>query len=49
VGNARAGAAASLFGLRASVLGGGVLVVVGSLALAAALPGFWNYESRAAS
>jgi hypothetical protein len=47
LGNARAGAGASLFGLRASVLGGGVLVLVGSVALA--LPGFWNYDSRAAS
>src|SRR4051812_31290804 len=49
LGNARAGAGASLFGLRASVLGGGVLVVAGSVALALALPGFWNYDSRAAS
>jgi len=49
LGNARAGAAASLFGLRASVFGGGVLVVVGSVALALALPRFWNYDSSAAS
>ena len=47
LGNARAGAAASLFGLRASVFGGGVLVVAGSVALARALPRFWNYDSRA--
>jgi hypothetical protein len=31
------------------VAGGGVLVVAGSIALALALPGFWNYDSRAAS
>jgi len=49
LGNARAGAGASLFGLRASVLGGGVLVLAGSVALALALPRFWNYDSRAAS
>jgi MFS family permease len=46
LGGVRAGAGASLFGLRASVFGGGVLVVAGSLALAAALPRFWNYDSR---
>jgi MFS family permease len=49
LGNSRAGAGDTLFGLRASVAGGGVLVVVGSIALALALPGFWNYDSRAAS
>jgi MFS family permease len=46
LGGVRAGAGASLFGLRASVFGGGLLVVAGSLALAAALPRFWNYDSR---
>jgi MFS family permease len=46
LGGVRAGAGASLFGLRASVFGGGLLVVAGSLALAAALPRFWNYTSR---
>jgi MFS family permease len=49
LGNARAGASAALFGLRGAVFGGGVLVVVGSVALAVALPRFWNYDSRAAS
>ncbi len=46
LGGVRAGASASVFGLRASIFGGGVLVVAGSLALAAALPRFWNYDSR---
>lgn len=49
LGNARAGAGDALFGLRASVVGGGVLVVAGSVALALALPRFWSYDSRAAS
>ena len=49
LGNARAGASAALFGLRGAVFGGGVLVVAGSVALAVALPRFWNYDSRAAS
>ena len=49
LGNARAGASAALFGLRGAVFGGGVLVVAGSVALAIALPRFWNYDSRAAS
>jgi MFS family permease len=47
LGNVRAGAGASLFGIRASVVGGGVLCVAGSLALALLLPRFWNYDSRA--
>jgi MFS family permease len=46
LGNVRAGAGASLFGVRASVFGGGILCVAGSLALAFALPRFWNYDSR---
>jgi MFS family permease len=46
LGGVRAGVGASLFGLRASVFGGGLLVVAGSLALAAALPRFWNYTGE---
>jgi MFS family permease len=46
LGNARAGVGASLFGLRASVFGGGLVVVAGSIALALALPRFWSYDSR---
>jgi MFS family permease len=49
LGNARAGVGASLFGLRASVFGGGVLVVAGSVALALALPRFWDYDSRSSA
>jgi hypothetical protein len=37
----------ALIGLRGSIVAGGVLCVAGSLALAAALPGLWRYESEA--
>jgi MFS family permease len=47
LGNVEAGLAASLVGIRASVVGGGVLCVAGALALAAALPGFRRYDARA--
>jgi MFS family permease len=47
LGNAEAGLVASLFGLRASVVSGGVLCVVGALALALLLPAFIRYDSRA--
>jgi MFS family permease len=47
LGNVEAGAAAALVGLRASVIGGGVLCVAGSIALAAMLPRFWAYDGRA--
>jgi MFS family permease len=46
LGNAEAGFASAVVGLRASVVGGGVLCVVGSLALAAALPRLWGYDAR---
>ena len=46
LGNAEAGAAASLLGLRASVVSGGVLCVVAVGATAAALPAFWAYDAR---
>ncbi len=46
LGNVRAGAGDALFGLRSSVAAGGILVVAGSVALALALPRFWNYDSR---
>src|SRR4051794_22633245 len=48
LGNARAGAGASLFGLRASVLGGGVLVLAGGGGVGRALPRLLEYDSRAA-
>ena len=47
LGNARAGFGASLFGLGPSIVIGGVMVVAACGALAAALPNFWNYDSRA--
>jgi MFS family permease len=47
LGNAEAGVAARVLGLQASVVAGGALCVVGSLALAAALPRFWGYVSEA--
>jgi MFS family permease len=46
LGNAEAGAAASLVGLRASVVSGGVLCMVAVGATAAALPAFWAYDAR---
>ena len=46
LGNAEAGVVASLFGLRASVISGGVLCVLGTGVLAAALPAFLRYDSR---
>lgn len=46
LGTAEAGAAASLLGVRASVVVGGVLCSAGSAALAAALPAFWRYDAR---
>jgi MFS family permease len=46
LGNAEAGAAAALLGLRASVVVGGAVCVAGSAAIAAALPGFWHYDAR---
>jgi MFS family permease len=47
LGNTEAGVAAKLLGLRSSVVLGGVLCVAGSVVLAALLPRFWNYDSRA--
>jgi MFS family permease len=47
LGNAEAGAAASLVGLRASVVSGGVLCILAVAATAAALPAFWRYDARA--
>jgi MFS family permease len=47
LGNAEAGAVASLAGIRASVVSGGVLCVVGTVALVAVLPAFWRYDARA--
>jgi MFS family permease len=49
LGNVEAGAVASLFGVRASVVSGGVLCVIGTGLLALALPAFWRYDSRTVS
>jgi hypothetical protein len=43
--NAEAGLAAPLFGVRASVISGGVLCVAGSLVLVMILPKFIAYDS----
>jgi MFS family permease len=47
LGNVEAGLVESLAGLRASIVSGGVLCIVGTIALAAALPRFWNYDADA--
>jgi MFS family permease len=47
LGNVEAGLVESLAGLRASIVSGGVLCVVGTIALAAALPRFWKYDAVA--
>jgi hypothetical protein len=45
LGNARAGASASVFGLGTAVVAGGAFVVAGSAAIGLLLPKFWNYEA----
>jgi MFS family permease len=47
LGNVEAGLVEVLAGLRASIVSGGVLCVVGTAALVAALPRFWNYDAAA--
>ncbi|MDQ3011780.1 MAG: MFS transporter, partial [Acidobacteriota bacterium] len=46
LGNAEAGIVASAFGLRASVVSGGVLCVAGSVVLGLLLPKFISYDGR---
>jgi MFS family permease len=46
LGNLEAGVVASLTSLRFSVVSGGIACVVGTLALAAALPAFLRYDAR---
>lgn len=46
LGNAEAGLVASLFGLRASVVSGGVMCVLGAVGLMALLPQFLRYDGR---
>ena len=43
LGNAEAGVVATLAGVRASVVSGGVLCVIGTIALTVALPRFRRY------
>jgi MFS family permease len=47
LGNAEAGVVAGLFGVRASVVSGGLLCILGTGALALALPAFLRYDGRA--
>jgi MFS family permease len=47
LGNTESGLAAALVGVRASVVSGGALCVVGVIACAALLPGFRRYDARA--
>ena len=46
LGNFEAGALASLVGVRASVVSGGVMCVVGTGVILAFLPAFWRYDAR---
>jgi hypothetical protein len=46
LGNARAGATARFTGIGGSIVWGGVLCVVGTAALAAAMPAFLRYDGR---
>jgi MFS family permease len=45
MGNLEAGIVGSLAGVRASVVSGGVLCVVGTVVLSAVLPRFWSYRA----
>jgi len=47
LGNLRAGVVGSLVGIRASIVSGGVLCVVGVVLVAVALPAFRRYDARA--
>ncbi|HZT95628.1 MAG TPA: MFS transporter [Chloroflexota bacterium] len=47
LGNVEAGAVASAFSLRSSIISGGVLCVLGTAILAFTLPGFRRYDARA--
>jgi MFS family permease len=46
LGNVEAGAVAAAFGLRTSVVSGGILCVLGTALLAVFLPGFRRYDAR---
>ena len=46
LGNVESGAAASLVGVRGSIVTGGALCVAGVVVCALALPAFWRYDAR---
>ena len=46
LGNAYAGGAAALVGVRPAVVSGGVLCVIAVAGTAAVLPAFWAYDAR---
>lgn len=46
LGNVEAGIVASLFGLRASIVSGGLPCVAGVGVAVVLLPAFWRYDSR---
>jgi MFS family permease len=46
VGQVRAGAVASLAGVRASIVSGGAICIAGCVVLALVLPRFWHYDAR---
>ncbi len=47
LGNVESGAVASLAGVRASIVSGGILCVAGVAVAILALPAFWRYDNRA--
>jgi MFS family permease len=46
-GDMESGLVAAAFGVRTSVVSGGLLCVIGTILLAFALPAFWGYDARA--
>jgi MFS family permease len=46
LGNFEAGVVASIFSVRASIISGGVLCVIGCVLCAVALPAFRRYDAR---
>jgi hypothetical protein len=46
LGNFEAGALASVAGVRASIVSGGVMCVVGTGVILALIPAFWHYDAR---
>ena len=49
LGNFEAGTVAAFAGVRASVVSGGVMCVLGTVVLVALLPAFWAYDARVAA